>query len=144
MADGSDRGDRGSTIPLVLGFFLLALAVVAGSIALGQAFVQQRDLQSVCDGAAVAAAASGGDLDRDADLGARDSLRFTDVDAEVERYLARDPSRHGVRARAGLSADRTRVTLRCEQTLPLAFGRLFGRADVRHTAVSTARAAVVG
>ena len=46
--------DTGSTIPMILGFFLLAMLMVAGSIALGQAFVQQRDLQDVCDGAAAA------------------------------------------------------------------------------------------
>lgn len=139
----ADR-ERGSTIPMILGFFLIALLMVAGSVALGQAFVQQRGLQSTCDGAAAAAAASGGNLDREGGVGTGDSLRFGDVRQVVDRYLARDSSRRTVRARAILSRDRTRLTLHCEQTLPLTFGGLFGRGTVRHTAESTARAAVVG
>ena len=50
--------DDGSVIPFVLGFFIIALLLVAGSVAAGDAFVQQRDLQDVCDGAAVAAASA--------------------------------------------------------------------------------------
>ncbi|WP_375479193.1 pilus assembly protein TadG-related protein [uncultured Jatrophihabitans sp.] len=137
------RADDGSTIPLILGFFLLALLLVAGSVALGQAFVQQRGLQDVCDGAAAAAAASSADLDRDVSVGAASSLRFVDVDRSVADYLARDPERRAVQVRAQLSPDRERITLRCAQTMPLAFGALFGRARVRHTATATARAAVV-
>ncbi|MGI8679983.1 MAG: pilus assembly protein TadG-related protein [Jatrophihabitans sp.] len=134
--------DRGSTIPLILGFFLIALIVVAGSVSLAQAFVQQRDLQDVCDGAATAAAASAGDLDR-TNVAKGNSLQFTDVDREVARYLSRDDSRRNVHVQATLSADHTRVTLACRQTRELAFGKFFDRATVRHTATSTARAAVV-
>lgn len=141
MIDRSD--DRGSTIPMILGFFVLAALLVAASIALGQAFVQQRDLQSVCDGAAAAAAAGGGSLDRGDGVGTGDSLRFDDVGDEVRRYLARDDARQTVRFTAELSADNTQVTLRCTQRLPLTFGALFGRGTVRHTALSSARAAVV-
>ena len=136
--------DRGSTIPLILGFFLLALIMVAGSIALGEAFVQQRDLQDVCDGAVTAAAASGADLDREHGLGAGTSLRFADVQQVVDAYLARDPERRRVHAHARLSPDRERITLDCEQTTRLAFGAFFDRATVHHTATSSARAAVLG
>src|SRR4051812_34321957 len=141
---GPVRADRGSTIPLILGFFLLALIMVAGSVALGEAFVQQRDLQDVCDGAAAAAAASGADLDREHGVGSGDSLRFGDVRPVLGAYLARDPSRSGVHVRARLSPDATRITLRCEQTTVLPFGAFFGRGHVHHIAISTARAAVVG
>ena len=58
------RDDSGSTIPLILGFFLLAAADGRRLGRAGDAFVQQRDLQAVCDGAAAAAAASSADLDR--------------------------------------------------------------------------------
>ena len=136
--------DEGSTIPLILGFFLIAVLVVAGSVALGQAFVQQRDLQDVCDGAAAAAAASAADLDRSGAVATGNSLQFDNVEAVVTAYLARDPARHGVRVSAALSPDRRLLTLTCEQTTPLAFGGLFGRAHLRHVATSTARAAVVG
>ena len=49
------RDDTGSTIPLIIGFFLISMLMVAGSVAAGDAFVQQRGLQDVCDGAALAA-----------------------------------------------------------------------------------------
>jgi hypothetical protein len=137
-------GERGSTIPLILGFFLIALLVVAASIALGDAFVQQRNLQDVCDGAAAAAAASAADLDRETGVGASGSLPFADADDAVSAYLARDRERGGVHVNAVLSPDRERITLTCEQTTSLAFGALFGRARVHHTATSSARAAVLG
>lgn len=139
--DGGD--DRGSTIPLILGFFLIALIMVAGSVALGQAFVQQRSLQDICDGAATAAAASSADLDRERGIGSASSLRFADVGDVVNHYLARDAERHSVRVHAALSADRQRITLTCRQTKTLAFGFFFGRAQVQHTATSSARAAVL-
>jgi Flp pilus assembly protein TadG len=131
--------DAGSTIPLILGFFLLAFLLVAGSIALGQAFTQQRDLQDICDGAAAAAAASAADLDRGNLAGAAGSLQFAHVDQAVAAYLARDPNRRDVHARAELSADRTTITLRCTETTKVALGALFGRSHVLHTATSSAR-----
>lgn len=136
--------DRGSTLPLILGFFLIALIVVAGSVALGEAFVQQRDLQDVCDGAAAAAAASSVDLDRTGGVAAHGSLRFGDVARVVDAYLARDPQRRGVHVQAALSPDRERITLTCAQTTSLAFGAFFGRGRVHHRATSSARAAVLG
>ena len=50
--------DRGSTIPLVLGFVVLAALLVLGAVAASVACRAQRDLAAVCDGAAVAAAQS--------------------------------------------------------------------------------------
>jgi Flp pilus assembly protein TadG len=138
------RRDDGSTIPLILGFFLIAVIVVAGSVSLGQAFVQQRDLQDVCDGAAAAAAASAADLDRGGAVATARSLQFTDVQTVVGAYLARDPSRRDVEVSAVLSVDRRQITLTCAQTRSLALGGLFGRARVRHVATSSAQAAVLG
>ncbi len=138
------RGDDGSTIPLILGFFMLALMVVAGSVTLGQAFVQQRDLQDTCDGAAAAAAASSADLDRESSVAARGSLRFDDVAQVVDAYVARDPRRRAIEIAVRLSDDHERITLHCAQTTALALGGAFGRAHVRHTATSSARAAVIG
>jgi putative Flp pilus-assembly TadE/G-like protein len=132
--------DRGSTIPLILGFFVIALLMIAGSIALGQAFVQQRDLQDVCDGAVTAAAASSADLDRVDGVAAADSLRFADVGTAVRDYLARDPRRHDVRVQVRLTDDRRRIALTCSRDAPLAFGWLFDRRSVRHLARSAARA----
>lgn len=136
--------DSGSTIPLILGFFLVALLMVAGAIVLGQAFVQQRDLQDVCDGAAAAAAASAADLDRSGAVATASSLQFAGAQAEVAAYVARDPARRGVHIRVVLSPDRRRITLDCAQDMPLALGALFGRGHIHHTATSSARAAVIG
>jgi len=128
---------------LILGFFLIALIVVGGSVALGQAFVQQRELQDVCDGAAVAAAAGAADLDRADGTDGR-SLRFAHAEQAVAAYLRRDPSRRGVRSTVRLSADRERIVLHCTQTRRLPLGSLVGRGTVEHRATSTARAAVFG
>ena len=136
-------GDRGSTIPLILGFFLVALLVVGGSVALADAFVQQRDLQDVCDGAAAAAAASALDLGRAGGVGTDQNAAFADpssVETAVGRYLARDPDRRTVTVRAVLSPDRTTLTLHCAQRRTLALGANFGAPTINHTATSSARA----
>lgn len=140
---GKWRDDRGSTLPLILGFFLIALTLIAGSVAAGDAFVQQRGLQDVCDGAASAAAATAVDLARGPGFAPAGTLRFSDVQLAVDGYLARDPSRSDVRVASELSLDATTLTLRCEQTSTVAFGAMFGKGDgVRHTATSSARAPV--
>ena len=56
--------DAGTVIPLVLLCFLLAGTLVTAGIAASAAFLAQRDLAGICDGAAVAAAA--GAVDRTA------------------------------------------------------------------------------
>ncbi len=133
--------DRGSTFPLILGFFLIALLVIAGSVAAGDAFVQQRGLQDVCDGAATAAAASGVDLGRGGQLQTERALQFGDVQSAVTAYLARDPTRREVSVHARLSPDARTVTLTCEQREPIAFGAMFGkRAGVQHRVTSSAQA----
>jgi hypothetical protein len=137
------RDDRGSTIPLILAFFLLALLLVAGSIAAADAFVQQRDVQDICDGAATAAAASAVDLGRGSEPQPPDALRFADVQAAVSEYLARDPSRAAVQIETAISNDGTTLTLRCVQISQVAFGAVFGQgAGVRHVAMASVRAPV--
>ncbi|TAM81169.1 MAG: hypothetical protein EPN43_14455 [Jatrophihabitans sp.] len=139
--NGDDAtGERGSTLPLILGFFLIALLMVAGGVAATDAFVRQRALQDVCDGAAVAAAAGSGDVRRGGLGGGDGYLRFTGVQQGVEAYLARDPSRAGVRVTSVLSADGTTIRLTCEQTSPIAFGAMFGKGGgVHHVAHASAR-----
>jgi hypothetical protein len=133
-------GDRGSTIPLILGFFLLAMVMTAGAIAAGQAFVQQRDLQELCDGAAAAAAASAANLDRTGVPVAGDSLRFGDAQRAVDGYLARENNARDVGTEADLSADDRVIQLRCTRTARIPFGALFGKAGgVRHVVTSSAR-----
>jgi hypothetical protein len=128
---------------LILGFFLIGLLAIAGSIALADSFVQQRDLQDVCDGAAAAAAATAIDLRRGAVAESDTDAEFADT-AEIERavdlYLARDPDRRRVQVSAALTADRRTLTLRCTRTQPLAFGAVFALPSVTHAAISSARA----
>jgi uncharacterized membrane protein len=134
--------DRGSTIPLILGCFVVAFLIVAGSIAAGDAFLQQRDLQSVCDGAA-AAAASSADLAVARETGevGGSALRLANVQEAVDRYLSRDASRSTVHIEATLSADAETVSLACVDHTEIAFGAVFGKGDgVDHHAISTARA----
>jgi len=47
------RNDRGTILPLIAGFTVSALLLVLGAIDASAAFLAQRDLASVCDGAAL-------------------------------------------------------------------------------------------
>jgi hypothetical protein len=119
--------DRGSTIPLILGFFLIALLIVAGAVMASDAFTRQRDLQSVCDGAALAGAnAIDGPAARTQALGS--SLPLAAVEAAVEDYLARDPGRSPVQVRTEISGGDT-VLADCRVRTKLAFAAIIGRGD---------------
>ncbi|HJQ42595.1 MAG TPA: pilus assembly protein TadG-related protein [Jatrophihabitantaceae bacterium] len=136
----NDR-ERGSTLPLVIGFFALGTLVAAGAVAAGDAFVQQRGLQAVCDGAALAAAAGSADLDRAADVAESGELRFSSAEAAVADYLARDPGRREVQAMTTTSVDERTIEVRCVEVRPVTFGALFGRPrGIRHVVRSSARA----
>jgi hypothetical protein len=137
--------DAGSTLPLILGFFLVALMVVAGSVAASDAFVQQRGLQDVCDGAAAAAAAGAGDVDRGGGFASSSELRFADARELIARYLGRDHSRSDVHAVIDRSPDARTIALTCTQTTRIAFGSMFGKGDgVRHVVHSSAQAPLSG
>ncbi|HEX2902880.1 MAG TPA: pilus assembly protein TadG-related protein [Jatrophihabitans sp.] len=128
--------DEGSTIPLVLGFFLIGLLMVAGAVMASDAYTKQRDLQSVCDGAALAAANS---LDSRAARTATLSgtLPLATVQAATASYLARDPERAQVRISATLSPDGRTVHAACTRHTTLAFGAVIGHRngiDVHATA----------
>ena len=51
-----EDGERGSTLPFVLVCWLVAALMAFGAIAASDAFLEQQEVQSVCDGAALAAA----------------------------------------------------------------------------------------
>ena len=120
--------DRGSTIPLILGFFLIGLMMVAGAVMASDAFTQQRDLQSVCDGAAVSGAnAIDGPAARTQELSA--TLPLAAVQAAVQNYLAVDPDRGAVSVQAAVSADGGTVLADCRSHTQLAFGGLLGHPD---------------
>jgi hypothetical protein len=120
--------DRGSTIPLILGFFLIGLLMVAGAVMASDAFTHQRDLQSVCDGAAVAGAnAIDGPAARTQELTA--TLPLAAVQAAVQDYLAADPGRSAVSVQAAVSADGSTVLADCRISTQLAFAGIIGRSD---------------
>lgn len=136
------REERGSTIPLILGFYLIAFMMVAAAVIASEVFNRQRDLQSVCDGAAVAAV-NAIDLAavRSGSWGATVPL-FAVQDA-VADYLARDPGRVGVLATAQLSPDGRAVRVACVSRARVAFGGLIGRGDgIEQRAGATAESRV--
>jgi uncharacterized membrane protein len=137
-------GDRGSTLPFVLLCFLVALLLVAGSVAASSAFLAQRDLQSDCDGAALAGAGAVDPAVVYADAGPRESLPLTAGAAQdaVEGY--------GARAGLGTTsfavtvlAGGTVVAVICGRRVTVPFGPMFGLGDgVDRTAESSARSPV--
>ncbi|MFL6164224.1 MAG: pilus assembly protein TadG-related protein [Jatrophihabitantaceae bacterium] len=120
--------EDGSTIPLVLGFFLIGLLVVAGAVLASDAFTQQRDLQSICDGAALAAA-NAVDFRAARTQPLDQALPLAGVQQAAEGYLARDPGRAAVNISARLSPDGRTVLADCRRHTQLAFGAVIGRAD---------------
>ncbi|MBV9592383.1 MAG: ABC transporter permease, partial [Actinobacteria bacterium] len=110
--------------------FILAMIFVAGSVVVSSEFQAHRDLQSICDGAATAAANSI-DLSAERAALAADNHRYLhlgSVDQTLQTYLARDPRRQTIQIQAALSPDGTIVMLRCSQTSKIAFGAMFGLA----------------
>jgi Flp pilus assembly protein TadG len=132
-------GERGSTLPFVLLCWLLAALMTFGAIAASDAFLEQEQVQSVCDGAALAAAdrtdegavyASG--------VGAELPVTAASAQAAVAEHLAADGARLD-----GWSAqtDGVEVTVRCTREADIAFGWLFlGGRPLERTAVASARA----
>jgi hypothetical protein len=137
-------GDRGSTLPLILGFWLIGMLIVGGAVALSDAFTKQRDLQSICDGAAIAAANSASQTGLHGD-GTAGSLAIPLANAgdAVAAYLARDAGRSGVHASGVIDPDGVTVHLTCTQRTHLAFGGLISKsAGVDQTADTSARSPV--
>jgi len=133
------HGDDGSTIPLILGFFLIAMLFTAGAVAFSDAFTNQRDLQSICDGAALAAANS---ISTSTVRGGfeGEALPLDHADEAVSAYLARDHAREDVHATGTVDQDGVTVHLTCTQHDDVAFGRLIMRPDgIDHTAQASAR-----
>ena len=140
MRGGEERnGERGSTLPFVLLCWSMAALLVVGGIAASDAFLQQHRVQSVCDGAALAAA----DRTDEAVVytrGVGSSLPLTD---DTARAAVADHLVAGaVRLDAwSVQTDGAEVTVRCTQYGTIAFGWLFlGGRPLERTAVASARA----
>ena len=133
------RGERGSTLPFVVVCWTVAALMAFGAIAASDAFLEQQEVQSVCDGAALAAANA-----------ADEAVLYTDgvgTDLPLTRETAQaavaDQLADGGTALDAWSAETegAEVTVRCTRHVEIAFGWLFlgGRPLVR-TAVASARA----
>ena len=126
---------------MILLCFLLAALVTMGTTVAGSAFLAQRDLQSTCDSAAVAAADA---LDPgliyagDPDLSAGVPLTQASVAEAVGQYRAGS----GAGAlRITASTDGSSAVLTCRRRADVPFEAVFGRPDgIERVAVSAARA----
>lgn len=159
----SGARDGGTVLPLVLLSFLLAGLMVTAGTAASAAFLAQRDLAGVCDGAALAGAAA---LDRAALAGTTIAgmptgsaptggaptggaptggaglpVDAAGVAAAVEDYRLR-ADRPGLRLEPG--TDGATVTVVCRRTVRIPFGAVLGAAEgLDRTAVARARTALL-
>ena len=134
----SDR-ERGSTLPLVLVCWLVAALMAFGAVAASDAFLEQQEVQAVCDGAALAAANQADEAVVYArGVGTELPLTRAAAQAAVADQLADG----GIRLDAwSAETDGAEVTVRCTRYVDIAFGWLFlGGDQLERTAVAGARA----
>jgi hypothetical protein len=135
-------GERGSTLPFVLVSWLIAALMTFGAIAASDAFLKQQEVQSLCDGAALAAA---GRADESAVY--RDGVgpHLPLSRDRAEQAVAEQLSAGGARLDSwSASTDGSEVTVRCTRRVRIAFGWLFlGGAPLDRTAVAAARTPTV-
>lgn len=135
-------------IPMIMLAFVVAGLMVCGSVAASAAFLAQRDLAGLCDGAAVAAA-NAADLERrtalDGPLPALSSavppaaLPLTDasVAAALTAYRADDL---GAPVDLAADTDGQTVTVTCRRRVRIPFGAVLGHRDgLDRTVVARAR-----
>lgn len=141
----NDRADaeQGSTLPFVLVCWLIAALMVFGAIAASDAFLEQQEVQSVCDGAALAAAnradeaaVYAGGLGTDLPL-----AQATAQEAVADQLGAGGSVLDSWTA----ETDGVEVTVRCTRFVDIAFGWLFlGGQQLERTATAGARAPTLG
>lgn len=133
-------GDRGSTMPLILGFFMIAGLLLTGGITASAAFLAQRDLQSACDGAAVAGASgfmrtTGGST---ADIAFDETL----AGHAIAQYALDAWGSDAVDIQ--VNVDGTRVVVTCARVVHVPFEALFSPGGINRTATSSADAPLLG
>lgn len=135
--------DRGSTLVLMIGCFMLAGVLLTGGIAASAAFLAQRDLQSMCDGAAIAGAQAFQRPEAGAAVG--DSLPLSQ-DAVVEAVADYAVDRYGAAAAEvtmGASTDGRLVRVTCSRVVHIPFEDLFSPGGLERTAVAEARSPLI-
>ncbi len=138
-AEHRQDGERGSTLPFVLVCWLVAALMAFGAIAASDAFLEQQEVQAVCDGAALAAANEADEAVLYAEgVGTELTLTRAGAQAAVADQLA-----DGGTPLDAWSAetDGAEVTVRCTRHVQIAFGWLFlGGEPLERTATASARA----
>jgi hypothetical protein len=134
-----EDAERGSTLPFVLVCWLVASLMAFGAIAASDAFLEQQQVQSLCDGAALAAANQ-----------ADEAVVYTEgvgthlpLTAQAAQQAVADQLADGELRLDAWSADTdgAEVTVRCTRYTEIAFGWLFlGGEPLERTAVASARA----
>ena len=134
-----EDGERGSTLPFVLVCWTVAALMAFGAIAASDAFLEQQDVQSVCDGAAIAAADS---TDEGAVYAHGVGTELPLTPATAQAAVADQLADGGIRLDSwSAETDGTEVTVRCTRNVDIAFGWLFlGGNPLERTAVASARA----
>ena len=136
------RDEQGSTIPLMIGFFMLAGLLLTGGVVSAAAFLQLRSLQSACDGAAIAAANG---FERGADtLG--EGLPF-DPDAAraaVSAYAVQTWGADAANVGIDIAVDGERVVVQCARTAHVPFEVVFSPGGIEQSVTSTSRAPLQG
>ncbi len=139
MRTGAADGEDGSTLPFVLVCWLVAALMAFGAIAASDAFLEQQQVQSVCDGAALAAANAADEaVVYVRGVGTELPLTREAAQAAVADQLADA----GARLDAwSTETDGVEVTVRCTRQVEIAFGWLFlAGQPLERTAVASARA----
>lgn len=132
-------------IPMILMAFAVAGLIVTGSIAAGSAFLAQRNLQSVCDGAALAGAQA---LSDSAYYAANrpelTELPLGDVQHAVDAYGARDSAGSGdpVRMQALVTDGGTTVHVACSTHVDIPFQSVFRPGGLDRSTTADARSQV--
>jgi Flp pilus assembly protein TadG len=134
-----ESGERGSSLPFVLVCWTVAALMVFGAIAASDAFLEQQDVQSVCDGAALAGA-NRTDEGAVYSRGVAGQLPLTEAGSQAA--VADQLAAEGTRLDSwSVRTDGTEVTVRCTRYSQIAFGWLFhGGRPLERTAVASARA----
>ena len=140
---GSPDPEEGSTLPFVLVCWLVGALMAFGAIAASDAFLEQQGVQSVCDGAALAAA---NEVDEAVvyAVGVGSELPLTRAAAEAA--VADQLADAGARLDAwSAETDGAEVTVRCSRSVHIAFDWLFlGGQPLERSAVASARAPTGG